>query len=167
MGRIVGPFGVKGWVKVQPFTEEPDALCDYREWWIGTGDADRQATKVLESESHGATIVAQLEGIADREAAALMKGHEIAVPREALPAPAENEFYWADLIGFSVVNEQGEAIGELAGHFSNGAHDVMQVAQLKNEQNEKQERLIPFVDAVVRQVDVPGRRIVVDWGVDW
>ncbi len=160
MGRIVGPYGVKGWVKVQPFTETVASLCDYRQWWVGQG-ADMREMTVLDAAAHGATVVAQLAGTDDREAAARLKGSEIAVPREAMPATNEGEYYWADLVGLEVVNEQGEMLGRVAGHFSNGAHDVMRV------EHDGPERLIPFVDAVVRKVDVPGGRIVVDWGADW
>lgn len=160
MGRIVGPYGVKGWVKIQPFTETVASLCDYRRWWVGRG-ADMRETAVLDAAVHGATLVAQLPGIDDREAAARLKGSEVAVPREAMPAAAEGEYYWADLVGLDVVNEQGEMLGRVAGHFSNGVHDVMRV------EYDGPERLIPFVDAVIRKVDVPGGRIVVDWGADW
>ena len=160
MGRIAGPYGVKGWVKVQPYTETPEGLCDYGRWWVARA-GDLQEVEVLEAAVHGATVVAQLAGIESREAAALLKGSDIAVPRAALPPADEDEYYWADLIGLDVVNEQGEALGQVAGHFSNGAHDVMRVT------DGTQERLIPYVEAVVRKVDAPGRRIVVDWGADW
>lgn len=160
MGRVVGTWGVKGWVKVQPYTETVAALGDHDRWWVGRG-ADLQEMALCDSAVHGATLVAQLAGIDDREAALRLKGCEVAVPRAALPAVAEGEYYWTDLIGLAVVNEQGEMLGRVAGHFSNGAHDVMRV------ERDGPERLIPFVDAVIREVDLSGRRITVDWGADW
>ena len=160
MGRIAGPYGVKGWIKVQPYTEFPENLCDYARWWVRRDNAAREL-EVLDSALHGATVVAQLAGIDSREAAALLKGSEIAVPREALPAAEEGEHYWADLIGLEVVNVQGEVLGKVSGHFSNGAHDVMRV------ERDGAEQLLPYVEAVIRKVDMPGRRITVDWGADW
>jgi 16S rRNA processing protein RimM len=160
MGRVVGPYGVKGWLKVQPYTEYPENLCDYANWWIG-GAGQWQEQAVLESAVHGATVVAKVSGIETREAAALLKGSEVAVPRTELPATGENEYYWADLIGLEVVNEQEEVLGKVAGHLSTGAHDVMRVVDGETE------RLLPFVDAVIRKVDMQARRIRVDWGADW
>lgn len=165
MGRIAAPYGVKGWVKVFPFTESPDGLCAYPRWWLrntGLGrTGDWREVEVLESAVHGAAVVANLAGIADREAAALLKGSEVAVPRQVLPEPAEDEYYWADLIGLRVVNEQGEGLGAVAELFSNGAHDVMRVA------DGKVERLVPFIEQVVRKVDLQAREILVEWGLDW
>lgn len=161
MGRIAGPYGVKGWVKVQPYTETPEGLCEYGRWWVARAGNDPEEMEVLDAAVHGAAVVALLSGIESREAAASLKGGDIAVPRAALPPADENEYYWADLIGLDVVNERGEALGRVAGHFSNGAHDVMRVT------DGTQERLIPYVEAVVREVDTAGRRIVVDWGADW
>ena len=160
MGRVVGPYGVKGWVKIQPFTEHPENLCDYPMWWIGKS-GQWQEQEILEAAVHGQTVVAQVSGVDSREAAALLKGSEIAVPRAALPATDENEYYWADLIGLEVVNEQEEVLGKVAGHLSTGAHDVMRVVDGETE------RLLPFVDAVIRNVDMKARRIRVDWGADW
>lgn len=160
MGRIAGPYGVKGWVKVQPYTETPEGLCAYGRWWVGRAGDSREMV-VQEAAVHGVTVVAQLAGIDSREGAALLKGSDVAVPREQLPPTDDNEHYWGDLIGLDVVNEQGEALGQLADHFSNGAHDVMRVT------DGAQERLIPYVEAVVRRVDISCRRILVDWGADW
>ena len=83
------------------------------------------------------------------------------VPRTALPAAAQGTYYWADLVGREVVNAQGLLLGVVQGMFSNGAHDVMELS------GDKRERMLPFVPAVVRRVDLEGRRIEVDWGADW
>lgn len=156
MGRVTGPYGVQGWIKLQPYTEDPEALCDYKSWWIGG-----QEKQVLEAAVHGASVIAQIAGLENREAAALLKGSEIAVPRNALPETAAGEFYWTDLIGLEVVNEQQEVLGKVAGHLSNSAHDVMRVA------DGGKERLLPFVEAVIREVDMKAGRIRVDWNADW
>jgi 16S rRNA processing protein RimM len=160
MGRVAAPFGVKGWVKITPFTESPAALARYRRLWIGRQGEWREVA-VVEVAVHGATVVARLAGCEDRDAAARLRGAELAIPREALPPAAPGEFYWADLVGLDVVNAAGEPLGRVQGLFSTGANDVLRVGEGKDE------RLLPFVAAVVKNVDLAARRIEVDWGLDW
>ena len=159
MGRITVPFGVKGWVKIHPFTETPGSLLDYAKWWIGN-DTDWREVEVEKAEVHGPSVAAKLAGCEDRDAAALYRGQQIAIPRDAFPAAAENEFYWADLIGLRVVNEQGEDFGKVTEVFKTGANDVLVVES-------DRERLIPFLESVIRQVDLQGGVIRVDWGLDY
>jgi 16S rRNA processing protein RimM len=167
MGRITVPFGVKGWVKIHPYTETPESLLAYPKWWIGnqTNDGDWRELKVEDAEVHGEAIAAKLAGCEDRDAAALFRGRAVAIPREAFPAAGENEFYWADLIGLEVVNEQDEKLGRVTEVFETGASDVL-VVQGGDGEAEK-ERLIPFLESVVKQVDLQGRVIRVDWGLDY
>ena len=160
MGRVAAPFGVKGWVKITPFTESPAALARYRRLWVERQGEWREVA-VEEAAVHGASVVARLAGCDDRDAAVELRGAELAVPRDALPAAAPGEFYWADLVGLDVVNTAGEPLGTVQGLFSTGAHDVMRVGEGKGE------RLLPFVATVVRKVDLATRRIEVDWGLDW
>lgn len=160
MGRVLAPHGVKGWIKVAPFTAAPDALTRFRHWRIGGPDGWAEA-KVAEAAVHGANVIARLAGYADRDRAARLRGRAIGVGREALPATAQDEFYWTDLVGLAVVNGAGEPLGTVTALFSNGAHDVMRLGAGKGE------RLVPFVPAVVRGVDLAARRIEVDWGLDW
>jgi 16S rRNA processing protein RimM len=164
MGRITGPFGVRGWVKVQTFTGEPGSLGRFPQWYLGGTGEWRQAG-VEDWEVHGDHMVAKLSGCPDREAAAALRGSEIAVPRESLPATAENEFYQADLLGLEVVNRSDERLGRVDRIFSNGAHDIMAVRASGGEATG--ERLIPFIPQVVDRVDVAAGEIRVDWGLDW
>jgi 16S rRNA processing protein RimM len=120
---------------------------------------------VLEAKVHGAEVVARLEGVDDRDAAALMKGMLVAVPREELPKAKKDEYYWTDLIGLSVVNTEGIQFGAVKELLETGANDVLVV---KGEEGEaKQERLIPFIRQVILDVDLKGRTIKVDWGADY
>lgn len=160
MGRVVAPYGVKGWIKVAPFTAAPDALTRFPRWKIDGPDGWREA-EVAEATLHGATVIARLAGYGDRDRAAKLRGCEVGVARETLPATERNEFYWADLVGLEVVNGADESLGTVTALFSNGAHDVMRVGAGRGE------RLVPFVPAVVRGVDLARRRIEVDWGLDW
>jgi 16S rRNA processing protein RimM len=160
MGRVLAPYGVRGWIKVAPFTAAPDALTRFRHWRIGGPDGWAEA-EVAESTVHGANVIARLAGYGDRARAATLRGREVGVGRDSLPATGQNEYYWVDLVGLEVVNGTGESLGAVTALFSNGAHDVMRVGAGTSE------RLVPFVPAVVRSVDLAARRIEVDWGLDW
>lgn len=160
MGRVTGPYGVRGWIKVRPFTATAEGLASHSSWWIGRDGEWREVT-VADAAVHSGQVVALVEGTADRERAAALKGMEVAVPRDALPETNEGEYYWADLIGLKVANLQGDELGEVLEVFSNGAQDILRVVA------GGRERLIPFVAAVVGKVDLAAARIEVDWGADW
>ena len=159
MGRIAAPFGIKGWVKVQTFSEDPGALLEFDSWRIGREDQQRDYV-VAESQDHSNTLVARLEGIDDRDQAFALRGLEVSVSRSALPDPVENEYFWADLIGLEVVNQQGAVLGRVDSLMETGAHDVLVIKGTK-------EHLIPFIDAFVGTVDVAAGTITVDWGEDY
>ena len=166
MGRITVPFGVKGWVKVHPYTQTPESLLAYPRWWIGN-ETDWRELAVDRAEVHGASVAAKIEGCEDRDAAALYRGKHIAIPREAFPAAGENEFYWADLIGLRVVNEQNEDFGKVVEVFKTGANEVLVVRETNASGPGGKERLIPFLESVVKAVDLQGGVIRVDWGLDY
>jgi 16S rRNA processing protein RimM len=155
MGRVAGAYGVRGWLKVAPGGGVLDTLAGAAEWWIGA-----RPYAVAEAKVHGATVVARLEGLANREQALALKGQEVCVRREALPPPGEGHYYLDDLVGLEVVNEQGERLGVVKRIFSNGAQDVMEVTGERT-------HLMPWVPSVVKDVDLTARRIVVEWGADW
>lgn len=159
MGRISAPYAVRGWVKIQPHTEYIDSLLDYPVWHVGRNGQWRRF-RLVEGKVHTQYLLAHLEGVDDRDAAEGLMGMDIAVLREEMPEAEDGEYYWDDLIGLEVVNSEGVALGRVTGLLETGAHDVLQV---KGER----ERLIPFVDAYVREVDLEGGRIVVDWGLDY
>ena len=161
MGRIVAPYGVFGWLKVLPDTEQIDGLLDYKTWWIGK-DNDWRELKVEEAKVHNDVIVVKLQGVSERDGAFACKGKQVAVPRAALPKPGKNEYYWSDLIGLQVKNLQAVDFGKISDVFATGANDVI-VA--KND--EGQERLIPFIDAAIIEVDMMAKTILVDWDADF
>lgn len=160
MGRVAVPYGVKGWVKIQPFTEAVDGLLDYPEWWM-FGRNGWQLCDVEDVALHGKSVIAKFAGVNDRTAAFALKGCEIAVPREDLPETGEDEYYWSDLVGLAVDNLQQQSYGTVKEVFATGANDVLVV------QNEDRERLIPFTDAVVRLVDLKAGKMQVDWDADF
>jgi len=155
MGRVAASYGVRGWVKVTPDRGSEDGLAGAKEWWIGG-----RAYEISGARVHGATVIGKLAGVESREQALALKGQPVAVPREALPEPEEGKYYLADLLGLEVLNEQGEPLGVVTRTYSNGAQDVIEVAG-------KRTRLIPWVAAVVKEVDLHKKQIHVEWEADW
>ncbi len=160
MGYIGAPFGVRGWVHVYADTEHPDSLLDYPVWYLGKA-GQWNAYRVEASELHTKSIVAKLEGVADRDIAAHLRNCQVGVPRNELPEPSEGEYYWSDLVGLEVSNVAGESLGKVVELLQTGANDVLVV------HDGQTERLLPFVASVVLAVDMPARRIQVDWGLDY
>ena len=122
----------------------------------------------------GDAIVCTAPEIPDRDAAEAMKGVRVFVSRSTFPQPDADEFYWIDLIGLSVFNRDNAALGDVIGLIDTGPHCVLRVKPVAAEpageapaEPAADERLIPFVEAYVDSVDIAGRRIVVDWGLDY
>ncbi len=165
LGRFSAPFGIKGWLKVQPFGDDPVSWTEMPEWWISS-DADApdeawQTTRLLDFREHSNGLVVQIEQSPDRNTAEALKGWFFGAPREAMPKPDEDEFYWGDLIGLKVINLQDESLGTIESLLSTGAHDVLRVME------DKTERLIPFVAAYITEVDRDTGTVRVDWQKDW
>ena len=169
LGRIVAPFGIQGWVKIHPFGDDSASWRKLPHWWLSRDDnapdAQWKQYTLTACRPHGKGLVAALAEVPDRNAAEAIDGFFIAAPREALPQPAENEYYWGDLVGLAVINEADEALGTVSSLLSTGAHDVLQVQD--GEGKGAVERLIPFVAAYVLDVDLAARRIRVSWQKDW
>ncbi len=159
MGRINAPFGLKGWVKVQPFTEQTDGLLRYPEWWLSAAEG-WDGLKVEETALHGDVLLVRFAGVEDRERAAALKGREVAIPREQMPAPQEGEYYWSDLVGLDVENTRGQLLGRVERLFEAGADPVLVVAG-------ERERLLPYVKDVVKSVDLDAGKLLVDWELDY
>jgi 16S rRNA processing protein RimM len=163
LGRVVAPYGVRGWVKVHPLGDDPDSWCRMPQWWFGP-DAEGSIWQPYPLEAfrrHGASWIAKLGGIDDRGKAEGLDGLFVAALREELPRTEPDEYYWTDLIGLDVTNEQGESLGRVDSLIETGAHQVLVV------KDGDTERLLPFVSQVVKQVDVGGGCIRVDWARDW
>ena len=159
MGRIVGLFGVRGWIKVFSYTDPREAILSYEGWLFGR-KGDWQPAEVAEGQRHGKSVIAHFVGVDDRDRAAALVGSEIAVLREALPETAEGQYYWLDLIGMRVIHRDGTDLGEVQSMLQTGANDVMVVQG-------EQERLIPFIrNEVVISVDMVDKIINVDWEWD-
>ena len=159
LGSVGGPYGTRGWVKIQSATEPPENILRYSPWQVGR-DGRWSRVGVAEGRRQGRSVIARLEGCRDRGDASGYGGCEIAVERSRLPEVEEDEYYWADLVGLRVVTAGGVDLGEVERMMETGANDVLVV-------HGDGERLIPFLlGTVVRSVDIAGGIIVVDWHPD-
>jgi 16S rRNA processing protein RimM len=184
LGRIGAPYGIKGWVHVQSFTDPPERLLKYRSWSLSaahvarlgsaagaaaaqgaggatTTSADAAAAttfEVVEGRAQGSGIVARLEGFEDRDRAALLLGSIISVPRSAMPKLRKREFYQADLIGLRVENIDGAALGEVTHFVETPSGDVMVV---RGEAGK--EHWVPATKEHLSKVDLAAGQVVVDW----
>jgi 16S rRNA processing protein RimM len=161
LGRIRRPFGVKGWLHVESFTDPLEVLLDYRQWTLRNVRGARVVRVVAEGRAQGRELVVRLEGIEDRPAAQELVGAVIEVARSELPPTRKREYYRADLVGLAVVNRQGVELGVLA-YFVDAANGAMMVIK----HAASAERWVPATPEYLWAVDLTAGRIVVDWPVD-
>jgi len=121
--------------------------------------------KIREAKDHSDSVVACAQDIDDRNAAEALKGARIFIPRSSFPTAGDDEYYWVDLIGLAVINREGVALGQVTELLSTGPQTVLVVGY--EQDGKAQERMIPFVSAYVDGVDLPARRINVDWQADY
>ena len=160
VARIVGVFGVAGWVKIFSYTRPRENVLTYSPWYLQRGGR-WEAVGLLEGRLQGKGVVARLQGVEDRDQAQALIDTDVAVRREQLPPSGENEFYWVDLLGLRVVNRDGVELGVVKQMMETGANDVLVVEG-------DRERLIPLVPKVyVLAVDLEAGRIDVDWPADY
>jgi 16S rRNA processing protein RimM len=161
LGRIGSPYGIKGWVHVQSFTDPPERLLKYRVWTLQAAQAEPTTMKVVEGRTQGAGLVARLEGIEDRDRAARLQGAVIRVERSALPKLRKREFYQADLIGLNVSNVEGVALGTVAHFVETPGGSVMVVKATAGS-----EHWVPATRDHLRKVELDAGHVVVDWPAD-
>lgn len=171
VGRILDAWGIKGWFKVQPYSASPEALFSSQRWFLQPPERGARhfsgtlSLSIKQARDHADTLVASADEVPDRTAAEQLKGARIFIARSSFPSPAEGEYYWVDLIGLPVVNREGVALGHVTDLMATGPQQTL---VLGYEENGKQlERLIPFVDAYVDDVDLAAKRITVDWQADY
>lgn len=172
VGRVAGAFGVKGWIKVQPFSLDASALIASKVWWTSSETPRPQPLPalltVLDLREQGEFLVAQVEGVSERNGAEQLRGAVLHVPRSAFPKTPDGEYYWIDLIGLDVVNRQGQPLGKVIHLIDTGPHCVLRIAPPGiAAPTLAQELLIPFVSQYGCEVDLAARRITVDWELDW
>lgn len=196
VARIIDAWGVKGGIKVMPFSSDPQALFCTKKWFLrppeqAAGALSRPSAKtgapsvakpaaaaparltaprflqMTTVREQGDVIVGTAEGLDDRNDAEALKGARVFVSRSAFPTPEPDEYYWIDLIGLNVVNRQGEFLGQVADLMATGPHSVLRCVVPAAEGQDAVERLIPFVSAYIDSVSLADKRIVADWGLDY
>ncbi|MDP3876801.1 MAG: ribosome maturation factor RimM [Methylobacter sp.] len=156
VGKISGVFGIKGWVKVFSFTDPRENILTYSPWLLKKGD-ESKILNVIDGQLQGKTIVAQLDGINDRDQAASLMGWDVFIRQDQLPKIGKNEYYWSELIGLKVETIDGIQLGVVDSLLETGANDVIIV------QGER-ERVIPFLQGqTITKIDLDAGIIIVDW----
>jgi 16S rRNA processing protein RimM len=164
LGIVYDAQGLKGHIKVRPYSPDPVALLACKEAYF---QSPHSATfpsihRVHSAKIHSGYVVMLLDGICDRDAALALKGQTVLLPRKIFPAPEQDAYYWIDLIGCEVYNEQGIRLGNIEDMAEFGADPIMTIGS----------ELIPFVPAIVKSVqlksaELPSGRVVVDWQPNW
>ncbi len=171
VGRIGDAWGIKGWFKVFPHSAHPEALFSSRRWLLQAASTSSEATKpilrlpIREAKEHSDYIVATSDEVPDRSAAESLRGARVFVARSSFPTPADNEYYWVDLIGLAVRNREGIALGSVRELLETGAQTTLVLSAEEN--GATVERMVPFVAAFVDAVDLAGGQITVDWQPDY
>lgn len=160
MGYVKSVFGIKGWVKVKVDTEYVDSLLDYSKWQL------RKNQHILTLELEEGKIVGdelqiKFKGIDDRDVAMQLRGYTIEISREEFAPVDEDEYYWADLIGMCVHNQDNEALGTVQNLMQTGAHDILVIDGIHGQ------KLIPFIEHYILSVNLDARLIIADWGLDY
>lgn len=157
LGKIVGVWGVKGWIKLHSYSRNRIDIANYPNWWLQNKATDPVLIEVLACRKQGQGIVAKLAGIDDCDQAMALNGQRILVKQTDLPKLPEGKYYWQQLIGLTVANAE-QAIGEITSILETGANDVLVV-----QRQDKSEVLIPHIDSVVKEVDLDNGSMLVDW----
>lgn len=165
VGHVVGAYGIKGWVRIRSYSADADAMLHAKTWWLDKPEL--HDVEAMQAKMHGEDVVAQLMGVADRNAAESLKGAAVQVRRSHFPPLSGDEYYWLDLMGLAVENLQGEHLGVVLDLMDNGAHPILRVAAPVQGDDKPKEWLIPFVDQFVKTVDQQAKKITVDWGLDF
>ena len=155
LGCVGATYGVRGWVKINSYTDPVTNILDYSEWFI-EHQGQWRAISVEAAKPHGNGIIAKLAGIDDPETAKRYTNNPIGVDRTLLPKPLDNEYYWDDLIDLTVTNTVGATLGKVVEVRNTGANDILIIEGDKR-------HLVPFIDHVIQAVDLANQSIIVDW----
>lgn len=160
VGRFGRTHGIKGFIKVHSFTDPADNILRYTDWHARI--ANRwEPLKILHLEVNASSILAQIEGYPEREQVASLTNAEIAISRTQLPSLEAGEYYWHELIGMEVINQQDQHFGKVIEIIPTGTNDVLVV------EGEKRQ-LIPYLPGrFIVEIDPSQRLIRVDWDMDF
>lgn len=170
VGRLTAVYGVRGWVKLHSYTEPMDNILGFRQLWLQR-DGHWQPLVLEQVKRHQKGLVAQIEGVDDREVARSYCQCDLAVAATEMPALQDGDYYWHQLEGLAVVttgtDRPAEKLGSVSHLLETGANDVL-VVQPAPDSIDDRERLIPWLPGqVVKNVDIAGGSITVDWDSDF
>ena len=152
VGRVLAPHGLKGELKVQPLTDNPERFAPKSRVW-----ADEQLVTIVASREAGGHLYVRLKGFPDRTSAERFRHALLQVPEESLPVLPEGEYYRFQLIGLQVFDREGAPLGTLEEVIETGANDVYRVRR-----PDGTDLLLPALDDVIVSVDLAAKRMVVD-----
>ncbi len=169
MGRLMSTFGIKGYLKVESFTDRPENLFDYSPWYIRRRGTEWREVQVEDWQTHGNIFIVKLNVAGVREEAQLFTGMEIGIRRSSLPPAQEDELYLMDLVGCEVYGLEGIMLGKVLRIWDQGAAPVMEVSPSDHLTSGRRDPfLIPYVvGPIVTAVDLQQRTIRVEWGEDY
>ncbi|GAD62216.1 ribosome maturation factor RimM [Aquipseudomonas alcaligenes] len=165
LGKITSVHGVRGEVKIYSFTDPIDNLLDYTAWTLKR-DGEVKQVELVSGRLQGKVLVAKLKGLDDREVARTFAGFDICVPRALLPDLDDGEYYWHQLEGLKVIDLQGQLLGRIDHLLETGSNDVMVVKPCPGSLDDR-ERLLPYTEQCVQQVDLAAGEMRVDWDADF
>lgn len=163
VGKFGACYGIRGWIRVFSFTEDPESLFSYQPWYICRNN-QWQKVELEGIRTHNQDVVVKLIGVGDRNVANALTNYEIAIDSKLLPALQRGDFYWKDLIGCRVLTRQNYDLGIVADLMETGSNDVLIIKANLNDVFNMKERLIPFVDKqVIKMIDLNTKQIIVEW----
>lgn len=156
IGRIGSTYGVKGWLKLQSFTESQSDIFDYQPWYFNT-KGQWTVFDCDDTKASAERLLIHVKGYDSPELAKQLTGIELATTRSQLPKLPEGEFYWHDLIGLDVYTTEQVLLGSVVNIISNAAHPLLEI------KGEKQ-HLVPLLfDKFILEVDLSKNKVIADW----
>jgi 16S rRNA processing protein RimM len=165
LGKIYSVHGVRGEVKVYSFTDPLDNLLDYPHWTLRR-DGEVRQVEVASGRVQAKALVVKIKGLDDREEARGFAGFEICIERSRLPALESGEYYWYQLEGLRVIDQQSRLLGVVDHLLETGANDVLVVRACAGSLDDR-ERLLPYIAQCVQSVDLQVGEMHVDWDADF
>lgn len=162
IGRLTAVYGVRGWVKVHAFGDDAEQIFSYQPWSVQERDGSWRQLQVDQWRRHGSGLVAHIVGVDDRDIARQLCQRDILAPLAELPQLPRGEYYWRDLIGLRVVTVSGVDLGVVGSLLETGANDVLVVAA-DGQSCDDRERLLPYSDNVVVEVDLSAGQLRAEW----
>ena len=163
VGRVIEAYGVKGGLKLQPFSSSADGLLRVKTWHLQSAIGEIKTAEVTSAKWHGDVITATIQDLNDRDLAQALKGSTVWVSQTALPATAKDEYYWRDLIGCQAIAKDGQILGQITELSDTGVHAVLHVdcgAMYEP-------TLIPFVNEHVGEVNIAAKTVQTQWEWAW